>query len=200
MASRGLIVKLSNGRYYKPKQTAFGELQPPQEEIVKDLLVQRRRTIGYLTGISIFNRLGLTSQVASVIQIGCNAKKNSKKRGIYTVKFVVQPNPITSGNIRLLQILDCLRFIKEIPDADVSSSIIVLKGYIMSMADQEQRSLIALSMRYSPRVRALLGAILENEGEIDLADILFKSLNNISVYTIGVSPSVLPNIARWRIK
>lgn len=200
MANRGILTKLSNGRYYKPKQTVFGTLSPSQDEIVKDLLVQGRRTVGYLTGLSIFNRLGLTSQVANIIQIGCNVKRNMKKRGIYTIKFVVQPNPITSANIKLLQILDCLRYINDIPDTDVSNSVTILKGYILGMTAQEQKTMVALSMRYPPKTRALLGAILECGGIVDMAETLFKSLNNISIYKTGVSPSVLPNMDKWKIK
>lgn len=200
MANSGVIKKMSNGRFYKPRQTVFGELRPSQEEIVKDLLMQGKRPIGYLTGLSIFNRMGLTTQVASIIQIGCNTKMNKKQRGIYTIKFVVQPNPITSANIKLLQFLDCLKFVKEIPDADVSQSASILKRLIIGLTEQEQKNMTTLAMRYTPMVRALLGAILECAGREELAAGLFNSLNNISIYKIGVASSILPNREKWKIK
>ncbi|WP_289029501.1 hypothetical protein [uncultured Algoriphagus sp.] len=38
MVSAGKINKLSKGKYYKPEKTAFGELAPPQFQVVKDFL------------------------------------------------------------------------------------------------------------------------------------------------------------------
>ena len=37
MVEKGIITKLSKGRYYKPRKTIFGQLKPSPEEIVKDL-------------------------------------------------------------------------------------------------------------------------------------------------------------------
>lgn len=70
MAENGTIRKLSKGRFYRPETTVFGELDPKQGQIVKDLLEKEGKVIGYLTGLSIYNRLGLTSQVGNTIQIG----------------------------------------------------------------------------------------------------------------------------------
>lgn len=70
MANLGKISKLSKGKYYKPENTPFGKLQPNQSQIVKDLLEVDGKTIGYLTGYSIYNQLGLTTQVSNAIQIG----------------------------------------------------------------------------------------------------------------------------------
>ena len=97
-------------------------LKPRQEEFVKDLLVKDGEIIGYLTGYSVFNRLGLTTQVPNIIQIGTNTRKNKKQRGLFTISFVLQTNPITKENIPLLQLLDAIRFIKEIPDATIDQS------------------------------------------------------------------------------
>jgi len=72
MAIAGKIDKLSKGKFYKPENTIFGKLQPSQEQIVKDLLESDGKTIGYLTGYSIFNQFGLTTQVSNTIQIAKN--------------------------------------------------------------------------------------------------------------------------------
>ena len=44
MAASGKISKLSKGKYYKPEKTTFGELAPPQYQVVKDLLEGRRKS------------------------------------------------------------------------------------------------------------------------------------------------------------
>lgn len=50
--------------------TEFGELLPDSYQIVKDLLEENNKLIGYITGYQIFNELGLTTQVSAVLQIG----------------------------------------------------------------------------------------------------------------------------------
>lgn len=199
MAALGEICKLSKGRFYKTRKTVFGELKPRPEEIVKDLLVKDGEPIGYLTGLSIFNGLGLTTQVASIIQIGTNTKTNVKQRGPYTIRFVVQPNSIDSCNIKLLQLLDCLRLIKDIPDSSTSQSCSLLIVKIKDLTAGERRKMTQLAIRYSPSTRALLGAIMECIEETECADRLFSSLNNLTTFNIGVSESILPNKKRWRI-
>ena len=60
LVGEGVIAKISKGRFYKPKKSIFGTLKPKPEEIVKDLLEKDGKVIGYMTGYSLFNRLGLT--------------------------------------------------------------------------------------------------------------------------------------------
>ena len=72
MVASGKIAKLSKGKYYKPENTPFGNLLPNQAQVVKDLLEENGKTTGYLTGYSIYNQLGLTTQVSNTIQIGKN--------------------------------------------------------------------------------------------------------------------------------
>jgi len=84
MVAAGKIRCLSKGRFYKPRITQFGELQPDTYQIVKDLIEKNGKTIGYLTGYSAFNQLGLTTQVPSVPQL-----KNVKSllQGIWRLFF-----------------------------------------------------------------------------------------------------------------
>ena len=113
MVQAGRIVKLSKGKYYKPEKTSFGNLQPNQAQVVKDLLEENGKITGYLTGYSIYNQLGLTTQVSNTIQIGKNQIRPNFKRKRYTITFIKQKNTITKENIPLLQILDAIRYIKK---------------------------------------------------------------------------------------
>ena len=84
MVISGKIAKLSKGKYYKPETTPFGDLLPNQKQVVKDLLEEKGKINGYLTGYSIYNQLGLTTQVSNTIQIGKNEIRPSfKKRSLY---------------------------------------------------------------------------------------------------------------------
>src|SRR5688500_9312148 len=62
MVAAQKLAKLAKGKYYKPEETVFGSLEPDQYQIVKDLLEANGKVIGYLTGYSIYNKLGLTTQ------------------------------------------------------------------------------------------------------------------------------------------
>ncbi len=109
MAATGKIKKLSKGRYYKPDKTPFGDLEPVEYQVAKDLLEKNGKIIGYITGFSIYNKLGLTTQMSFVIQIRRNETRPSIKRGRYRISFIKQKNTITKENISLLQILDAIR-------------------------------------------------------------------------------------------
>ena len=117
MVVSGKIAKLAKGKYYKPEQTVFGTLRPNEFQVVKDLLEDGGRVIGYLTGYSIYNQLGLTTQVSNTIQIGRNEIRPMLKRERYTIKFIKQKNTITKENVSFLQFLDAIRYIKKIPDS-----------------------------------------------------------------------------------
>jgi len=200
LAASGRIVKLAKGRYYKPEHSPFGELEPDQYQVVKDLLERRGKVIGYLTGLSIYNSLGLTTQIGSIIQIGRNEVRSSFQRGRYTISFVKQKNSITRENIPLLQLLDSLRFIKKIPDSSVQDSCRILQNLISDLSEKEQKTMVRLAMRYQPATRALLGAILCDLARDEITGKLKKSLNPLTSYTIPGVSEILSYAPEWSIK
>ena len=199
MVAAGKIAKLSKGKYYKPENTPFGALQPPQEQIVKDLLEENGKITGYLTGYSIYNRLGLTTQVSNTIQIGKNQIRPAFKREHYTISFIKQKNIISRKNIPFFQILDAIRYIKKIPDASIEASIKRLLAIIRKFTDREINTLVRLALKYPPATRALLGAILEQIQKDKAAELLFKSLNPITKYKLAGAAQVLTNTGKWNI-
>ena len=137
LVKAGKIERLSKGRFYKPKQGITAKLSPDEYEIVKDLLKINNKANGYITGLGIFNRLGLTSQMSTVIQIGSNFDKKQVQRGKYLIKYIRQWNKITTENIPLLQLLDCVRFIKNIPDTTVDQSYKRLIYLLRELSEKE---------------------------------------------------------------
>lgn len=200
MALSGKIGKLSKGKFYKPDVTPFGNLQPNQYQVVKDLLEEDGKVTGYLTGYSIYNQLGLTTQVSNTIQIGKNAIRPSFKRDRYNIKFIKQKNIITKENIPLLQLLDAIRYIKKIPDADIKAICKRFVTIIKDLSETDIATLIRLAMKYSPATRALLGVFLEETGNGSLVNALRKSLNPITVYKLSGITKLLPAAEKWNIK
>jgi hypothetical protein len=200
LLAEGKIAKFSKGRYYKSQKTEFGELSPSFYQIAKDYIEKDGKMIGYLTGYSVYNSLYLTTQIANEIQIGTNKYRRAVKRGLYKVSFVVQPNKITKENFRLLQIIDCVRFIKQIPAATPDESCLRFKQIFKELTPKQQITLVNLALNYTDYVRALCGAILEAIGADNALILkLKKSLNEMSEYNIYISKEVLPNKKEWRI-
>jgi len=199
LVASGRIVRLSKGQFYKPEISEFGPLRPKEYQVVKDLLEQDNKIIGYLTGISIYNQLGLTTQVSNTIQIGTNLSKTPRKRGKYSIRFILQKNIITRDNIYFLQILDSIRFIRRIPDSNVSESCRLLMDRIGRLNNSELYSLVRFAMKYNPGTRALAGAIIEQISYQGMAEKLLKSLNPVSEFSFNISDDVLRNRLKWRI-
>ncbi|MDR0988856.1 MAG: DUF6088 family protein [Prevotellaceae bacterium] len=200
LVSDGQLRSISKGRFYKPKVTEFGELKPDTYEIVKDLLEKDGKLIGYLTGYSVFNELGLTTQVPFTLQIGAAKDKKSIERGIYKISFVRQANPITKKNIPLLRILDCLRFFKNIPDAMPDDTCRRLLVILQELSDKEKALIKELSLNYTPQATALLGAMLETLNPEEETTAMLHALNPQSYYKLGISENVLLNQKKWNIK
>lgn len=199
MVESGKISKLAKGKYYKPEKTPFGNLQPNQAQVVKDLLEDNGKILGYLTGYGIYNQLGLTTQVSNTIQIGKNEIRPSFKRERYTISFVKQKNTITKENIPLLQILDAVRYIKKIPDATVESSCKRFLAILKTLSEKDNASLVRLALKYPPATKALIGALLEQLELNTLTEPLFKSLNPISKYKQAGVAKALSTTEKWNI-
>lgn len=200
MVSDGVLRKAGKGRFYRPKTSIFGEAMPSQEEIVKDLLWKGDTPIGYITGYLRWNQMGLTSQISGIIQIGINGVKRNLKRGMYSVHFIKQPNEITKDNIRFLVILDAINNIRKIPDSTIVDSVGRLTTIIKQLKDEDIERMTVLAQKYPARLRALLGAILENIGYKSSAAVLYGTLNPFTSYDYPGLPAILPNSKKWHIK
>ncbi|RIW13433.1 hypothetical protein D0X99_16820 [Algoriphagus lacus] len=62
-------------------------MAPPQYQVVKDLLEEDGKVIGYRTRYSIYTKLGLSTQIGNLIQIGKNEVRPEFKRGKYKISF-----------------------------------------------------------------------------------------------------------------
>lgn len=200
LTKAGMIERLSKGRFYKPKQGIIKYLRPDEYEVVKDLLFENRKPVGYITGLGIFNKLGLTTQLSNIIQIGSSFDKKQIQRGKYKIKFVRQWNTITKNNIYLLQLLDSIRFIKNIPDTTVNQSFKRLIYLVSELDEDKIKSLTDLALNYPASTRALTGAILENLGYTNMTNRLLKSLNPTTWYKIDISNELIADKQKWKIK
>lgn len=200
LITKGIIKRVSTGVFYKPKKTVFGELKPNEEEILKPYLFEKGKRIAYITGTSLYNRLGLTTQIPKSIKISSRDKRITVSNGNIKASPVKSYVDVTDKNFYLLEVLDALRDFKKIPDLDKNSAIKILTNKLKELSTIETKLLIKCGLAYPPRVRSLLGALLENiKPESDLSA-LKTSLNPLSEYEYGISEKKLPTVKNWNIK
>jgi hypothetical protein len=195
----GKIIRLSKGQFYKPEITEFGNLRPQEYQVVKDLLEEDNRVIGYLTGVSMFNKLGLTNQVSNTIQIGTNIYRSARRRGKFSIRFILQKNTITKDNIYLLQILDSIRFIKRIQDSDIADSCSVLISLIKDLNGDDKKSIARYALKYNPGTRAMTGAMLDKVSDLEITQSLLSSLKAATTFEYNIPDELLPQKLKWRI-
>jgi hypothetical protein len=200
LSKSGEIVRLEKGKYYKPRQTKFGAVRPPEPQVVKALSVKNDRPIGYLTGTALYNSLGLTTQVSNVLEIARNTRLPEKDLLGYKIRFVVKPFTFREQDIPLLQLLDALQDIKKIPDTSAERSIPVLQDRMKKLTAEELNRMAKLALSYNPATKALLGALLEQLFPSVPVTALKKSLTPLSKYKLNIPETVLPNRSNWNIE
>lgn len=198
LQKEGLIKKMSKGIFYKPVKTVFGDLQPDDSEQLKPYLFKNGKRIAYITGESLYNQMNLTTQMAFRIKIASSKRINIDK-GAIKAKSVKSYAVVTEANYQSLGFLDALKDIKRIPDCTVSNAVKILSKKLESFEDKKVEELIKYALLYPPRVRAILGAMLQNINVRVNTEKLKESLNPITTFELGLKPTDLPTIKNWYI-
>lgn len=200
LIAKGVIKRISTGVFYKPKKTVFGELKPNEEEILKPYLFEKGKRIAYITGTSLYNRLGLTTQIPKSIKIASRDKRITVSSGSVKASPVKSYVDVTDKNFYLLELLDVLKDLKKIPDLDKNSAIKILSKKLKELNTTETKLLIKCGLAYPPRVRSFLGALLENIKTPNDLTALKTSLNPLSEYEYSIDKKQLPTAENWNIK
>jgi hypothetical protein len=194
LVKSGALKRLSRGTFYKPKKSRFGELALVEEEQLRPALEK-----GYLTGTEAFRRLGITTQVPMEVVVAAPNRAYTTRIGKVKVKYVRSTVNSSSADTELLLILDALKQSKKIPGASPEKVVSALSKRIQGLDSKRANELVELALLYPPRVRAVLGAIMESVGKKRPTARLKTSLNPLSKYKISLG-STLPNARQWNIQ
>jgi hypothetical protein len=196
----GLIKKLSKGLFYKPKSTVFGDLKPDYTELLRPYLFENGKRVAYETGVALYNRLGLTTQMAFRTKIASRGRRISINRENLIADPVKSYADVTHDNYKILGLLDAFKDIKKIPDCTVEQAVGRLSAIVRELSEKQKKFLLQYAMKYPPRVRALVGALLEYTGVKSKAvQALKDSLNPLTTINLGVDKEVLPTKSNWYI-
>lgn len=193
----GKIQRLSKGVYYKPTITEYGNLKPSEDEILKKILLKNNK--GYVSGAVAFNKLGLTTQVPNTIEIRGNNSSRLTKIGKLRIKYKKSDDEFRAGDVQVLQLLDALQDIRKISDTNFTDAYLEIKSKILKLPEGEIKRLFYFSKNRKPRVRALVGSILEKKFP-EMALTLLKTLNSLTTYKLGINDAIIPNMKKWKIK
>lgn len=200
LVEKGIIRRARKGYYYKPKVSVFGEQKPREDVLLSLYLFEKNKEVAYITGTRLYNRLGLTTQVPSVIRVASLDRQVKGKVGNVVIKPAKSYVKVTSDTIKYLELLDVVKDLNTIPDLQKSDGLVYLKKAIYNFDATEIKKLVTYGVAYPPKVRALLGALLEAMN-VDTANLslLKKSINPSSSYDYGITPKMLPTVNSWNI-
>jgi len=192
------LIKVKKGLYYKEAKGAFGSMAPKDSDVINYFSRNNNKTVGYITGLALYHRWGLTTQIPAEITIATSTNKREKitLSGL-RITTIPAPDKVTDSSIPLLQFLDILRHIDQIPDASTEDVIIKLVKRLTTYSPQQIEMMENIAIRsYSAKTKALLGSLLETYLN-HVSTKLYKTLNPTSSYKITATNTLKIKQKRW---
>ncbi|MGV3524683.1 MAG: DUF6088 family protein [Candidatus Sericytochromatia bacterium] len=197
---QGVLRRLMKGLYYKPGRGLLGEVSPSYEKILMKLLEIYRKNVSYLTGVNVYSRMGLTTQISREFVIASDRPRGPLKMNGLEIRFLRSYVTETVEDVSMVQILDAIWDIKHIPAANPNHSAKVLLGQLRRLLPEQRQALATYAHYYPPQTRALTGLLFEQLGEAALAAHLKGSLNPLTSYKIGLDEALFTHKRAWNIQ
>ncbi len=140
----GIISRFEAGVYYFPKMDILGErMNLSAETVATHKYIKRRgKRVGYYSGYTLANRMGLSTQVPFTVEITSNyAPAQVRELTIKNRKYIVR-RPIvevTEDNVTVLQFLDCLKDIEKCAEEEMDVCGRILSEYARHNAITKKR-------------------------------------------------------------
>lgn len=101
------FIRYRKGIYYRAVKTPFGFSKIDYNKLINDLyLCNIDQIYGYISGPTLANKIGLTTQIAKEDYIVTN--NNRVVSDIDNIKLIKPPVAVTKDNYKILQVLDLL--------------------------------------------------------------------------------------------
>lgn len=144
MVDENMIKRFSTGIYYISRNTIFGESTLSTNKVIsKKYLSNKDEVYGYVSGLSLLNSLGLTTQVPNQLTIVTN---NESSRGRHIVignqelYLMKAPTKITKQNVAVLQLLEAIKLVdlKHLDQIESYNLVHYIQKYSISLKDVSQ--------------------------------------------------------------
>ena len=159
---KGTVLRAEKGAYYRPQKSTLGlgNLPVYQEEQFRYLT---EKLNGYITGVYVYNKMGLTEQVATTITIATASPVRHfrfKNLDIECVRSYCEVR-FDKTKIPYLRVLDAIKDMKHIPGTTEQDIYDKIKTeYFGKYNKEELQATVSLAMNYPPRVRKTVADIL----------------------------------------
>ena len=132
----GVLCRFEPGVYYFPKENLFGERSVLSADVVavNKYIRRRGKRVGYYSGYTLANRMGLSTQVPFTEEITSNyAPAAVRELSIKNRKYIIRRPvaEVNETNAPVLQLLDCLKDIDKCAEFDMDFCGKILTKYIM---------------------------------------------------------------------
>ena len=130
----GILCRFEAGIYYFPRKDIFGEkMALTADMVVLHKYVRRRgKRVGYYSGYTLANRMGLSTQVPLKEEITSNyAPAQVRELTIKSRKYILRRPvvEVTDENVAVLQFLDCLKDLEKCAEEEPEVCGRILTGY-----------------------------------------------------------------------
>jgi len=134
MVDSGVIKRFDTGIYYFPQKMPFGDSYLDSHKVVtRRFLSNGSEVYGYIAGISLLNRAGLTTQVPNLIELVSNNESTRVREvrlGRQCVRVRRSRTAVTNENANILQFLDLMNIIS--PSGMGETERLLLNKFIKS--------------------------------------------------------------------
>lgn len=118
LTDNGILCRFEAGTYYFPRKDIFGEkMALTADTVALHKYVRRRgKRVGYYSGYTLANRMGLSTQVPLKEEITSNyAPAQVRELMIKNRKYILRRPvvEVTDENVAVLQFLDCLKDLEK---------------------------------------------------------------------------------------
>ena len=166
---KGVLVRIEKGAYYRPKKSVLG---------LGKLPVYQDEQFRYL-GAYIYNKMGLTEQVATTITIATPnpvRRFRFKNLDVECVKAYCM-DCSDKSLVPYLRLLDAIKDMKRIPGTTGQDIYNRVKSqYFNGYSLPELKKIVSLAKSYPPRVRKTVTDILGDIGQTVLQKEMAKTL------------------------
>lgn len=182
MCKKGILVHLTKGLYYRPKNIRFGTVPISEKDIVDHYIKDNQ---GIVVGYRLFNQKGLTTQISKRVEVLSSAVPGKKKNihNIYVMNISISLTPETIPIIETLEILQNYTSIEDINNTALAA---YMKDFARHYAD-EATVYVLKNRKYKKSTIAFLKSFLN----------YFKVENTLNQFLSSLSSYAIPDIEEF---
>lgn len=182
MCKKGILVHLTKGLYYRPKNTRFGTVPISEKDIVDHYIKDNQ---GIVVGYRLFNQKDLTTQISKRVEVLSSAVPG-KKKNIHNVYVINISISLTPETIPIIETLEILQNYKSIEDINNTALAAYMKDFARHYAD-EATVYVLKNRKYKKSTIAFLESFLN----------YFKVENTLNQFLSSLSSYAIPDIEEF---